>query len=314
MAFRFKLKEPLDEGFCRIAAEQIERAREAAAAPAEPDVGVHDARKALKRVRALLKLVRPGIGQAAYRRENVRIRDIARLFSSRRDGAVIRQTLMSLEALNGAASASAAIAKARAALASTADGAPHQFSLAGALEALDEARISLSELALQPVAFDPLAEGLQRSYRDCRRAFHAAFADGASDEALHEWRKTVQVHWRQTVLLHAAWPEFMSARAQTARALSQILGQDHDLTLLTDVLGRETAFRIDKKSKRDLVAICRKRQTLLRRQAHVLGVCLTADGASGLSRRVALYWSTAADARKRESTTTGKPRTPVRPS
>ncbi len=55
---------------------------------------------------------------------------------------------------------------------------------------------------------------------------------GATDEDFHALRKSVQQHWRHMQLLSRAWPEALSARADEAKALSQLLGEDHDLYVL----------------------------------------------------------------------------------
>ena len=67
MAFRFKLAEPFEEGCKRIAREQIERAQCQLKGSGDPVVAVHETRKSLKRLRALLRLIRPALGEEAYR-------------------------------------------------------------------------------------------------------------------------------------------------------------------------------------------------------------------------------------------------------
>ena len=66
------------------------------------DRDVHAIRKALKRVRAALRLLRPSLGSAAYRRENAVVRDVARPLTRMRDAAILPQTLRRLQARPGA--------------------------------------------------------------------------------------------------------------------------------------------------------------------------------------------------------------------
>jgi CHAD domain-containing protein len=49
------------------------------------DTDIHEARKAVKRARAALRLMRDALPQAAYRRENAALRDASRPLSSVRD-------------------------------------------------------------------------------------------------------------------------------------------------------------------------------------------------------------------------------------
>src|SRR5262245_44083642 len=101
MAFRFKLNEPVQKAFRRIGLEQIERAERELSAGENAEVATHETRKCIKRVRALLRLGRPGLGDTVYRAENARMREIAALLAPARDSDVLVQTLTKLEALPG---------------------------------------------------------------------------------------------------------------------------------------------------------------------------------------------------------------------
>jgi hypothetical protein len=77
MAFRFKLGEPFDEGSRRIAVEQIERAQSSLHdKQGDQAIAVHETRKSLKRLRALLRLIRPAMGEQVFKAENSQLRDI----------------------------------------------------------------------------------------------------------------------------------------------------------------------------------------------------------------------------------------------
>ena len=97
MAYRLKLKEPLAKGVRRIAGEQLGDAAARLEGGSNPETGVHEARKSLKRTRALLRLVRPGLGETNFRKANARLRDFARSLSAVRVRDVVRALLESLE-------------------------------------------------------------------------------------------------------------------------------------------------------------------------------------------------------------------------
>ena len=96
-AFKLKKKESSSRRYpaCRPRAD---RARLAAAARRGRRSGeaVHEARKDLKKLRSALKLVRPVLGEKAYRRENERFRDVARELSDVRDAQVRAETVEGL--------------------------------------------------------------------------------------------------------------------------------------------------------------------------------------------------------------------------
>jgi CHAD domain len=80
--------------------------------------------------------------------------------------------------------------------------------------------------------------GIARSYRRGRNAFDRADAD-PSTENLHELRKRVKDLWYHERLLKGAWPSVIGTQADEAHALSDLLGDDHDLAVLAERLWSE---------------------------------------------------------------------------
>jgi CHAD domain-containing protein len=296
MAYRLKLREPLQKGVRRVGLEQIEGALQRLEAPGDIAVAIHDARRCMKRIRALLRLVRPGLGEPVFRRENARFREIARLLAGARDLHVLQQTVAKLEARHGldghddTFTLRRALGRAR----RNAEGGFDQDNVGKARAMLRKAERKFARLKLDPAGFSPIREGLFKGYHGCRQAFRAAYA-APSDEAFHEWRKSVQQHWRHMLLLSLAWPEVLTARAQAAREISDILGEDHDLALLLAFLNSETDPPVPFREISRIKALCRSRQAELRAQARPHGNRLLAEGTKGLQRRIETYWRAAVD-------------------
>lgn len=236
MAYKLKLREKLDSGVGRILAEQCQRAASGLAAHTDAVTAVHDARKCIKRSRALLRLVRPAIGEAVWKEHDSALRDVGRGLSAIRDRDVLRQTVDKLKADAPAAlkSALAAVAK--------------QLAEAGpgtAVPAATEAKRRLAETAALmsaaskrlgkidvPGTFETaIMPGIEKGHAKARRKL-AEVRLAPAPEALHDLRKAIQVHWRHMLVLSAAWPEVMKGRAAEARTVSNLLGEDRDLTLL----------------------------------------------------------------------------------
>src|SRR5262249_36409668 len=57
------------------------------------DEAVHEARKCFKKIRAVLRLVKPAIARKDYRRENVCFRDAGRPLTEVRDAKILVETL-----------------------------------------------------------------------------------------------------------------------------------------------------------------------------------------------------------------------------
>ena len=71
---------------------------------------VHEARKHLKKARALIRLVRPATGDAFYKDENAALRKAAQRMSSIRDSHVLVQTIEKLTVKSGKRRTPAALA------------------------------------------------------------------------------------------------------------------------------------------------------------------------------------------------------------
>lgn len=225
--------EPLPDALRRVTAEQIDLAvaRLQGATDESAADAVHGARKGLKRLRATVRLGRGELGDEAYRRENAAFRDAGRTLAGARDAEVLVQTLDAVEEASGArfpglrevleADRAAAVA------ALEQDGADRDAALAR----LAAARARVETWPLRRRGFGALAPGLRRTYRRGRRALAAARQD-PSDEHLHELRKRVKDLWHATQLLREADPKPMKALADDLHALSDRLGDDHDLAVL----------------------------------------------------------------------------------
>jgi len=294
MAFRFKLGEPFDEGFRRIALEQVERAKALLQDDGREAIAVHETRKSLKRLRALLRLVRPAIGADAFSRENAQLRDIGLSLSGARDRHVLFETANKLDAagLLGRRGIADKLRQSILAVNGDADGNGPPPALRGATERLTEAGVRLVELPMVGGAFDVVGKGLEASYRRARRAFRAAYEEG-TDEAFHNWRKGAQRHWRQMALLSRAWPAYLDARVQEARALSQQLGDDHDLAMLTAFVHSDSAGPLNGEAVAVIEAAARQRQQELRLAARPRGDRLFADKPRRLRRNIQTYWDAA---------------------
>jgi CHAD domain-containing protein len=293
MAFRLKLREPIPEGVRRVGLEQIEIAETRLASNHDVPAAIHDARRCMKRLRALLHLIRPGLGAAAYRREAKELAAIGKVLSRARDRHVMQQTLAKLEGPDALPKPAAlrlrkllAPGRSRDAKGSGSDGR------AAALARLERARKLLAGKDIGGLELEHLLDGLENTYRKSRKAMRKAYAE-PSDEAFHAWRKAAQRHWRHMLLLSQGWPEALLARAGEAKELSRLLGEDHDFAVLLAFATKHGKAELGREHLASLAALCRSRQDELRARARPRGERLFAEGDGSFRERVALYWSSA---------------------
>lgn len=98
-AYRLKGKEPPTKGIRRIALGRADKAAEElndARNGSDFAASVHAARKDLKKLRGVLRLVRGELGERVYRAENQRYRDAGRRLAQSRDAEVKTETLSAL--------------------------------------------------------------------------------------------------------------------------------------------------------------------------------------------------------------------------
>ena len=237
MAYRFKHGETIPQSVKRIAREEISAAigqlRGRAGAPA--DQSVHEVRKSLKKTRALLRLVRPHLGEF-YSDENVRLRDTGQKLSELRDAGALLGVLDNLRKRPHAAAAQS-FTKVRRVL------TQQKRDLEGAVETrrlkpeltstLRQAQNSIRYWPLEIEGFDAIEAGLEQTFRNGRRAMAKACKTGRR-EHFHEWRKRVKDHWYQVRLLQKVWGGVMVAYEQSLKDLEDALGEDLNLALLEE--------------------------------------------------------------------------------
>ena len=292
-SYRLQPDEPAVEGVRRIARGQIDLAVEQleSADGGELDEAIHESRKAFKRVRALVRLARDGLGDETYRRENTTLRDAGRALSSIRDARVMIDTLEDLTTRYGNEIPDGGFGGLHVALRAEAGAAREQLendadAVQDVLGTLRAARARVESWPL-PDSKDLrfLAPGFERIYRRGRRAQRAA-ADEASTEAMHELRKRAKDLWHAGQVLRPASPKTMKKLARRAHNLADMTGEDHDLAVLLD-RARERPHALQPGELELLDALVARRRAALQQDALTLARRLYGRKPRKLARRIA---------------------------
>jgi CHAD domain-containing protein len=257
----------------------------------DPVGAVHEARKHVKKSRSLLRLARPGLDRRTYRHENRTLRDAARTVSDVRDADVLVETVEALHERFAGQLPARAFEKLRKQLAEEAEQgrAGLDASLGAELEdTLRTVASRVDEWRLDGAGWSVAGKGIDRAYRRGRKTFAVAHAD-PSTENLHEWRKRVKDLWYHERLLTPAWPAVVGAQADEAHALSDLLGDDHDLAVLAERLS-EQAPTEDTDAILELID---QRRAELLAHARALGRRVYAEKPKAFTRRIARYFRSA---------------------
>jgi CHAD domain-containing protein len=269
-AFRLAADETVPDGVRRIARGQIEMAIAFLTEGGDREAAVHETRKSLKRVRALLRLSRGTLDPDTYRVENGRFRDIGRDLGVARDSRVMVETFDAVSDRFSAELPAEHYERLRSRLVAEHNEAQSQLDdevlLTSAVSRLETAWARVPAWTLEHEDFPALAPGLRRLYRRGRRAADDARRD-PSTENRHELRKRAKDLWYATQILRGAGTSRLRRIRRGAHELSDLLGEDHDLALLRGKVvegGRELPEPADQVA---LVGVIDRRRDQLERKA-----------------------------------------------
>jgi CHAD domain-containing protein len=290
MSYVFDQREALDVTVRRVAREELEDAiGKLHGGEDDRDTRIHDVRKDLKKLRALLRLLRSELGAATYARENDGFRQLSHRLSGAREAAAIAATLQTLLASQHVSETR--FSALREQLAERRRETHAQGLDDGTLHAIEhELRLALSRVSGWPLerpTWEAVAPGFRRAYTRGKRAMRRAYQE-PSAENFHEWRKRVKDHLYHTRLLSSIWPEPLKGRRAALDTLAELLGDDHDLAELTRVV-RESAGG-DPAEREQLLALIEQRARELRERAYWLGARMYVEKPGALLARMHAYY------------------------
>jgi len=222
------------EALKAIARATLSEARAVLDDTEKPDAtAIHDLRKALKRWRALLRLLEPFLGEDA-RRMRAEARDLARELSGARDAQ------SAIEALADVAESEAKLSPRTVASIRGRLDAIRVSAEATSLNeadrerlraAIDAAGAIVATWDLDKLSFAELARELSRTYQRLREDSPKDWSK-AEPDTLHELRSVAVAHRYQMELVEPVWPKFGKLWVAEAQRLRDRLGAFQDLSVL----------------------------------------------------------------------------------
>src|SRR5579884_383521 len=192
MAYKFKGGESIPEAVRRIVTDELESAAKEldGTAGTNREEAVHEARKSIKKTRAMLRLVKPELG-AVQKTENSKLRDSGRKLSELRDAAAIVTSFDDLRAAFPNQKGLELLDPIREGLVKRRDEAMQHAGVDEGLQSMSKSfRASTKRVKRWPLNADGFAAirtGLEDSYRAGRRAMARA-GKQPRPENFHEWR------------------------------------------------------------------------------------------------------------------------------
>ncbi len=296
MGFKFKRGERFADGFVRVALEQTKRIERHLDEKERGAQNVHEARKCVKRMRALLRLARPAVGPKWWNEVDDLCSSVGSTLAGLRNLDSLLEALDKLAVVSGVKK-TPTFDRFRASIQRERQGI-NEMSAAEAWgevrDDLDVIRKRFKRVRFSERGFDIVGLGLALTCKEARRLEETAYATG-NEHDFHRWRKRVQHHWRHMQLFNASWPEEMAVRAEAARELSEVLGDEHDLGLLAEEVRKRADELKNKRGADGLVDAAANRQQALRRLARERSRRLFAERGKAFSRRIRAYWKNPVD-------------------
>lgn len=235
MSFHLKRRPSLARQLKKILHGELQEARNSLARSSPDKEEVHQARVALKKTRAVLGLLRKAL-EDQFDRWDDPLREAAHHLAELRDADVTQDTLVLLAGKYPTLMNQRIVREVRRGLESRQRNVRRHTSgsLSRARAALKQADGSLPEAVGRSASRKEIFDGIVLSYRRARRAFTYLTPDAGSP-AFHQWRRRLKIHWYQMRLLEDldAGPRH---RAAALNGVEELLGVDHNLALLRELL------------------------------------------------------------------------------
>ena len=299
MSYRLKLEEGLEKGVKRIAHEQIDTAIDHLAQVIHHDQldiqaeSVHEARKAFKKLRGLLRLFKYALGKEIYQQENHCFRDAGRLLSSVRDAQVHVETFENFSSEISDTISPELLEQLHRILIAYQQIVYEQVfqTQDNSLAALSFVKEAKERVNNWPVDEDweNIAKGLKRVYKRGYKDFYQVLED-PTVENLHEWRKRVKYLWYHLRLLKSIWPDVMTTLAKQTHDLSDLLGDDHDLANLHQLLLNQPDLVNNQPEINLLFVNLERNRKNLQHLALLKGQRIYAESPKEFTQRISCYW------------------------
>jgi len=243
--------------------------------PPLADEALHSARKAIKRARAALRLLRECLGETAYRKENAALRDAGRQLAPARNAKALADTFSALRGRNAGGldqpryyGTVSRLHFQR--LAARASFDQKSVALRSCIGVLAQCRERARRTRIAGALPAKAVAGLRRIHRAGRKAFARATKAG-TPEVLHEWRKQVKYLSNALDILGVSAGHPLAGAHRRTVTLAGKLGDDHDLAELERFLAGEPAGVIDNGAKQALFALIARRRAKLQKRARDIG-------------------------------------------
>jgi len=259
--------ESVPEGIARINRELCEHARRIIGSDAtRTDSMVFELRKSIKKLRAILRIVRPALDRKPCSKLDRLMREFGRELGGLRDSTVLIDTLASLLGRFKPYPRESAMLPVSEALHCRYQVALEDFthnndelSLTSGFNVIETRVLNLD---LHRISRAKLLAGMQKTYRRCRTGLQKLHAEPSTENS-HDLRRQVKYAWNQLRLIHKWEHGMFKPMVADLDRLGRLLGEDSDIALLVETLQRHPEICCTRIRTEFIIALAESRRTAL---------------------------------------------------
>lgn len=295
MSIQLNFKEDFSEGLKKLMIEECQTAItniKNADSGEKKHEAVHEARKAFKKIRACLRLVRDEIDY--YSEENRYFRDLGREISEIRDATAHIEALKLLKKQYESELYKNSFAKLREQLLSRrAEMSKVIFEKENRLgviyESVGKKIKKIPDWPLDIESFEDIRPSIKRTYSRGLNGLEESSESGKIED-FHEWRKRVKYLRYQIDILNRLWPQLFETYEDELHDLTDLTGFLHDMHNLHRIASElDNPFKDDE--ERILFnALTDKQQSYLKNHALMKGRKFYTDTPSSFCDKLEVYW------------------------
>jgi CHAD domain-containing protein len=298
--FEIKKRETFGQGIHRLLEQLNEETARLIVPGSRVHLSIHESRKNIKKIRAVLRLIRHEIGEEKYREFNAFYSESGQQVAMLRDDTSIIELLENFKMAIKSPALKKVIQKS---IRLTIKKREKEF----AEFHKNKNDIKLNKLLLKKteelrhlnIPSNPeifILQSIGKVHRSTIKRMKLAETEG-SKEAYHNWRKQVKYLMFQMMMLKNAWPLFFEAYIAELDKLQKLLGNLHDLDILNSLVVEGTLLALDKKQKEALLKYIYPHRASLKKQLHLIGRQVFAESSPAFSKRLLGIWNNSGFAR-----------------
>lgn len=297
MSIQLKYREKISDGLKRLITAECHTAIKSIEEADDEDrrhEAVHESRKAFKKIRACLRLIRDEIHY--YSEENKWFRDRGREISDIRDATADIEALDELKKQYDSELYKNSLSGLRKSLLN------HRKNMADVIfseedrlenirEAVEAKVKEVPDWEIDIQTFDDIRPSIKRTYKRGVKGLQASRENGQIED-FHEWRKRVKYLRYQIDILNRLWPQVLETLEDELHDVTDLTGFLHDMyNLQNSAQNLDNPFS-EAEEKILFNALTDNQQKYLKTHALLKGRKFYTDSPSDFCDRLAVYWET----------------------